>query len=93
VLRKKPGTAPPIGGDPLSRDRRQRVSAEERRLPSGLSLRADFGGHTIRRLRQVPFEPDLALLPIRHHGREDRRRPVAFRLERRDRAYRKFFRL
>jgi hypothetical protein len=48
MLHKKPGIAPPIGGGSLSRDLRERVSAEERRFLPSLSLRAIFGGHTSR---------------------------------------------
>jgi hypothetical protein len=46
MLRKNPGIEPPIGGGSVSRDLRQRVSAEEWRFLPGLSLRANFGGHT-----------------------------------------------
>jgi hypothetical protein len=46
MLRKKPGIAPPIGSGALSRDLRERVSAEERRFLVGLSLLANFRGHT-----------------------------------------------
>ena len=48
TLRKKPGIARPIGGSSLSRDLRERISVEERRFLPGLSLRANFGGHTSR---------------------------------------------
>jgi hypothetical protein len=48
LLHKKPGIAAPIVGDPPSRDLRERVSAEERRLLAGLSLLANFVGHTCR---------------------------------------------
>ena len=49
MLRGKPGTAPPIGDGFLSRDLRERVSAEERRFLAGLSLLANFEDHTSRR--------------------------------------------
>lgn len=44
----------PIGGGSLSLDPRERVSAEERHFLPGLSLRADFGGHTSRRADAGP---------------------------------------
>ena len=48
MLRKKPGIAPPIGDGCLAPDVRERVSAQERRFLPGLSLQANFGGHTSR---------------------------------------------
>lgn len=45
---KKPGNAPLIGSGALSRDLRERISAEERRFLPGLSLLGIFGGHTSR---------------------------------------------
>ena len=48
TIRNKPGIAPPIGGVSLLCDLRERVSGEESHFLTGLSLVANFGGHTSR---------------------------------------------